>query len=294
MSPERARTEPIPNDKLLVAQYLLLYSFSGPEDLNSLMDPAHRTGVVRAYVKSDEAEFGASLFQGLNEFIARRFHGLPVQARVAGGALGVQTALNEVVVHEKLVNVAQIAVLILLLSTLVLRSLVGGAMVITPLAFAVVVNLGLMGLTGTWLSVGTSTITAMAIGIGADFAIYLVFRIREELERDQCDIAGALRASLNTSGKGIFFVSSAVVFGYLLLGVSAFRLWRDLGILTAVMIAVSAVGTVTIIPAMVCLLRPRFLFRRADAEAIAPRDACADVAQRGETSTDDHSKLARK
>ena len=43
------------------------------------------------------------------------------------------------------------------------------------------VNFGLMGLTGIPLNIATSLISAMAVGIGADYAIYLIYRFREEL-----------------------------------------------------------------------------------------------------------------
>ena len=69
---------------------------------------------------------------------------------IAGGTLGVQTAMNNVVVHEKIVNMVQVSLIIFILSALVLRSLVGAAFVLTPLAIAVIANLGVMGWSQTW------------------------------------------------------------------------------------------------------------------------------------------------
>lgn len=262
MSGADGGADAVPSDRDLVAQYLLLYSLSGPDDFASLLDPAHREGVVRAYVKTDEAGFAGALFARLEEYARNRFRGLPVRPGIAGGALGVQTALNEEVVRDKIANVVQIGVLIFVLSSLALGSAAGGLLVLAPLAVALAVTLGAMGLSGTSLSIGTATITAMAVSIGADFAIYVLFRIREELARAGGDLPQALRASLSTSGKAIFFVSSAVVVGYLVLAFSPFKLWVHLGALTALMIAVSACAALTIIPAVVMLLRPDFLWRR--------------------------------
>jgi predicted RND superfamily exporter protein len=163
-----------------------------------------------------------------------------------------------VIVREKIWNVVQVTAIIFLLSTLVLRSLVGGFIVLTPLAVAVVVNLGTMGWSHTWLSLATAAITSTAISIGADFAIYLIFRVREEL-RQGADLAAALRASLLTSGKAIFFVSSAVALGYLVLPLSGFGAWIHVGVLTALMMGVSALATLTIIPALIITTRPKML-----------------------------------
>ena len=250
--------EGIPDNRSLIAQYLFLYSMSGPDDLGSFVDSNRRNAVLRAYARTDEAEFGSRIIPALDEMARARFNGLPVTARVAGGALGVQTALNEVVVHEKAVNLLQVGFAILVLSSLALRSIVGGLLVIAPLAVAVAVNLGTMGYTRTWLSAGTSTVTAMAVSIGADFAIYLIFRVREEVRRG-AELADALRNSLDSAGAAICFVASAVVMGYLALSLSGFRLWVQLGVLTAIMISVSALAALAIIPSIIMLTRPRFL-----------------------------------
>ena len=100
----------------------------------------------------------------------------------------------------------------------------------------------------------------MGVSIGADFAIYLIFRIREQ-RRAGADRTYAVREALQTSGKAIFFVSSAVVVGYLVLPFSGFSVWVRLGFLTALIVGVSALATLTVIPALAILLEPRFLDR---------------------------------
>jgi predicted RND superfamily exporter protein len=264
-------SQALPDNEPLVAQYLLLYSMSGNE-FRSMVDPAYRQAVIRAFVKRDDAEFGRSLLERVEDYAARRFQGLPATVRLAAGSLGIQTAMNESVVREKVINVCQVTAIIFVLSALALRSGVDGLLVLTPLLLAVAVNLGVMGWSGTSLSVATASITSMAISIGADFAIYLIYRIREELERSD-DVEAALRASLLTSGKAIFFVSSAVVLGYLVLTLSSFSAWVHLGALTALMITVSALATVTVIPALVMVTRPAVFTPadRGEAALLEPR-----------------------
>jgi predicted RND superfamily exporter protein len=113
-----------------------------------------------------------------------------------------------------------------------------------------------MGWSHTALSLATAAITSTAVSIGADFAIYLIFRIREELNSGQ-GLEAALRAGLLTSGKAIFFVSSAVALGYLVLPLSGFGAWIYLGVLTALMMGVSALATLTVIPALIITTRPK-------------------------------------
>lgn len=250
----------IPDNARLISQYLLLYDMAaGPDGLSAVVDPAQRNAVVRALSKTDSAAFSAAFIERVQGYVDRRFEGLPVEVGVAGGTLGVQTAMNEVVIREKLANMVQVGLIIFVLSTVALRSPIGGLLVLTPLCIATIVTLGAMGWSGTWLDMTTAAFTAMGVSIGADFVIYLLFRIREELRGGTVDLPAAIATSLQTSGKAIFFVSSAVVLGYLVLPFSGFSLWIRLGVLTALIIGTSALATLAVIPALTVVGRPRFL-----------------------------------
>jgi len=276
----------IPEDSHAIGEYLFLYSMSaGPDGLSSYVDSRYRRAVIRALSKTDRAAFSRDLLQHLERYAAQRFAGLPVTVGIAGGTLGVQTALNDLVVHEKVINILQVSAIIFILCAVVFRSLVAGLLVLTPLAVAVIVNLGLMGWVGIWLDMSTAAITAMGISIGADFAIYLIFRIREELVQTN-SLREAIHTSILTSGRAIAYVSSAIAAGYLLLLASGFSIWMRLGALTATMVTISALATLTIVTAEVLLLQPRFLWRSADAN----RSAIADVS--GQTGSDSARRRA--
>lgn len=263
----------IPDSRRLISQYLLLYGMSaGPDSLSAFLDAGSQRAVIRALSKTDSAAFSRQLIGRLHAYVDKRFHDLPVRVGLVGGTLGVQTAMNDVVVQDKILNVVQVAAIIFVLSALVLRSFVGGLFVLLPLTLAVAVNLGIMGWGRIWLDMTTAAITAMGVGIGADFAIYLIFRIREELRR-QGNLTAAVQSSLKTSGKAIFFVSSAVACGYMILPLSGFSLWIRLGGLTATIVTVSALGAVTIIPALALVSRPRFLTRVLPETQSLPRRA---------------------
>jgi predicted RND superfamily exporter protein len=257
----------IPDNARLIAQYLLLYSMAaGPDSLSAFVDSAYQRCQIRALSKTDGAMFSRNLLERLQQYAGTPFKGLPVKVGIAGGTLGIQTAMNDVVVHEKIMNTAEVGAIIFGLSAFVLRSLVGGAFVSIPLLLALAINLGAMGWSHTWLDMSTAAITAMGASIGADFAIYLIFRIREELTRRE-SLEAAIRASLQSSGKAIFFVSSAVTVGYMVLVFSGFSLWIRLGVLTALIVSVHALAALTVIPALALVTRPGFLTYATAGEA---------------------------
>lgn len=265
----------IPDDPHVIGEYLFLYAASaGPDGLSAFVDGRNRSAVIRALSKTDSAAFSRALLARLQEVAKRRFAGLPVRVGIAGGTLGVQTAMNDLVVHEKIVNMIQIGVIIFVLCALVLRSFVGAALVVTPLALSVVCILGAMGWAGVWLDMSTAAITAMGVSIGADFAIYLLFRVREEVGAGAA-LDVALRHGLHTSGKAALYVSSAVAAGYLTLALSGFSVWLRLAFLTSMMVALSALAACLVLPAVVRLLRPRFLAEAGPLAAGVVGDAVA-------------------
>lgn len=100
----------------------------------------------------------------------------------------------------------------------------------------------------------------MAVGVGADYAIYLIYRLREELART-VDEAIAVHAALTTAGKAILFVALAVAGGYGVLAISyQFYPHVWLAILMVTTMVVSSLSALTVLPAIILTLRPRCIF----------------------------------
>ncbi len=257
---ENTEAGKLPDTVQGVAQYLLLYSMGGSEeDLSRLVDRDFQNAVITIFLKTDDFAAMKALTVATTAEAERLFAGLPVKARVGGGVTNA-IALNETMVRGKTINLIQISVFVVVITSILLRSLAGGFLVLLPLATAAMVNLGLMGLTGIPLSLGTAAISAMAIGIGADYAVYLLFRIREEFQRTG-DLREATAHALTTSGKAIAYVATSVGAGYLCLVFSLFKVHVLLGVLVALTMVVSSGATVAFLPAVLLRLTPRFLKR---------------------------------
>ncbi|HME70116.1 MAG TPA: MMPL family transporter [Myxococcota bacterium] len=243
----------IPETHELIAQYALLY---GRDDLSRVVSPDYRAGAVLALSRSDNVAWVQDLFARLRQVGATQFPA-DVHVEVAGGELAQALAMNDTVVHEKLLNMLQVGSVIFILSALVFRSAIAGLFVLVPLISAALVNLGLMGWIHSWLSFATATYTAMGVSLGADFAIYLLFRLREEVHLKPLE--DAMREALLTSGRAILFVASAIAAGNVSLLASDFALWRQLGGYVALMMGTSALAALSLLPALVLVTRPRFL-----------------------------------
>jgi len=266
----------LPDSAQGVAQYLLLYGMGGDEeDLSRLVDHGFQRAVITAYLRTDDFRAMKTMTVATQAEADRLFAGLPVTARVGGGVTNA-IALNETMVHGKTINLIQISILVVVITSILLRSLAGGLLVLLPLATAALINLGLMGWTGILLSMGTAAISAMAVGIGADYAVYFIFRVREEFERSG-DLREATATALTTSGKAIAYVASAVAGGYLCLALSLFKVHVLLGVLVALTMVTSSAATVAFLPAVILLVTPRFLRRRKSPDGLEPTPAAKAI-----------------
>ena len=248
----------IPESQELVAQYLFVYSLSGdPQDFDSLVDNDYRRATVWTYVKNDSTTNADVIARRARAIIDEHFPpGVSVQM---GGSLPQLIALNDVIVDDKLRNMAQMAVVVFGLGAVMLRSLVGGLFVVTPLFAVMLANFGLMGWLGTPLDISAMTTAAMAIGIGADYEIYLLFRFREELARTGSVLA-ATRSSMLTSGKAILLVAISIIAGYAVLQASEFAFYNTLSSMVTATMVISAFFALFFLRALMMLFKPRFVF----------------------------------
>jgi predicted RND superfamily exporter protein len=255
-SPESYR---IPSSSDLVAQFLLLYSNSGdPGDFDSYVDYGYRKAVIQVFYKSDLTTNLTAIAKQTQQYAASVFP-KGVETSIGGGVIPT-VALHEEMVRSKVLNILQILGCVFLLTSLVFRSPLAGLLILTPLVATVFANFGFMGLAGIPLNIPTALVSAMAVGIAADYAIYLAYRLREELRSDLPETE-AIRRAFMSAGKATIFVSTAVAGGFGLLVTSwGFTVHVWMGLLISLAMVVSAFSTLTVFASLILTLRPKFIF----------------------------------
>lgn len=259
MHADDPRYDVIPDQRDLTAQYLFLYANSGdPGDFDSYVDYNYEHANIWAFLKEHDTAKLQHMVGDLKAFASTTF---PPDVTVSfGGSVAQGTAILEIVGRAKILNMLQVAAVFFVLSSLVFRSVVAGFLVVMPLAVTVAFNFGLMGWTGIPYNINNSITAAMAVGIGADYVIYLLFRLREEQALGG-DPAEAMRRALVGAGSAIVFVAVAVAAGYSVLLLS-YGFWNHIwmGILISAAMMTSALAAITLVPVCVVWLRPSFIY----------------------------------
>jgi predicted RND superfamily exporter protein len=248
----------LPASKDMVSQYLLLYSMSGqPTDFEPYIDYDYQNANLIVWMKNDSSRYAGKAVADIRNFVQPQLpKGVHLQI---GGSVPQSSALSETLVEGKIRNILQMMLVVLVSGVVIFRSLAAGFYLIAPLLLTVLVNFGVMGLTGIPLNTPNSVNSAMAIGIGADYAIYLLYRFREEYA-SLGDFDLALRETLQTAGKAIVYVASAIAGGYSVLLFSfGFYVHIWFGILIVMSMIVSAASALVLIPALLRTFKPAFV-----------------------------------
>jgi uncharacterized membrane protein YdfJ with MMPL/SSD domain len=195
---------------------------------------------------------------------------------LVGGAAVAQEQVNKQV-EEDLKKAEMLAFpLLFLLSFLFFRSLV---------ASLLPVMIGLLAIVGTFLilrvasELGSISIfalnltTGLGLGLAIDYSLFIVSRYREEIAKDGPGLA-AMRRVLATAGRTVFFSSLTVAAALASLLVFPQRFLYSMGLGGSLVVLLAALISLTVLPAVLTLLgtrvnslSPRFLRRRAEADA---------------------------
>ena len=260
----------LPDSQQLVSQ--LAYLGNSPA-FERFIDREYTKSLLVAYLRDDDSARVGPLVERARAWVAAHPPPAGVRVLIAGGAGPTVLAVNEHTTHTKVLNILLVLVVIYAVSSMVLGSPLGGLYVITPIAATVGLLFGLLGWTGIRLDMGSASILAIAAGVGADYAIYFLYRLREE--RARCaDDAEALHVALFTSGRAVLFVAASIGAGFAVMGLfSRFLGLQLFGTLMPAAMAISCVAALSLMPVLVLRTRPAFIFgiRAVPAAAAEPR-----------------------
>jgi RND superfamily putative drug exporter len=147
--------------------------------------------------------------------------------------------------------------LIIILLVFIFRSVVAPLLTLLPaaivlqLAGALIGGLGSVGLKVS--SITQLLLIVLILGAGTDYGLFLVFRVREELQAGRTGHE-AVEIAVSRVGESIAGSASTVILALLSLSLADFGLYKDLGPPLAVGIAVMLLAGLTLLPALLAIV----------------------------------------
>jgi RND superfamily putative drug exporter len=121
-------------------------------------------------------------------------------------------------------------------------------------------GLGVIGLVSHLIDIpdfGTELALMIGLGVGVDYALFIVTRFREQYRSNDGDIEASISAAMNSSGRAVSFAGATVVIallGMFALGVS---LLNGAAIAAAIAVVTVLAASLTVLPALLRMLGHR-------------------------------------
>jgi diguanylate cyclase (GGDEF)-like protein len=124
-----------------------------------------------------------------------------------------------------------------------------GLIAIVPNMFPIVVNFGIMGWLGVELSMVTSLIASIAIGLAVDDTIHYLVRYNREFKK-HLDEKLALRDTIKQVGRPILFTTITISVGFSILVFSSFKPTAIFGVMMVITMFSALVGDLILLPSL--------------------------------------------
>jgi RND superfamily putative drug exporter len=236
------------------------------------VSPDGRVGFAEVTFDLPAADLGPAPFEALADAIAPA-RAAGVTAELGGDAV-VINADAETSGAEAVGLLAALVVLVIAFGTVVAA--------LVPIGLAVAaVAVGFGGITllaNTMdMSAAAPTVAAMiGLGVGIDYALFIVARYRENRSRGQ-DNAAALSGAMGSSGAAVVFAGGTVVVATAALALTGLGLLTSIGLATSLVVLIAVAAATTLLPALLSLLGDRIdsgrLLRRRHGAARAQDSA---------------------
>ncbi len=139
-------------------------------------------------------------------------------------------------------------VLISLVLIVALRSLKIGLVSLIPNLAPAAMGFGLWGLVSGQVGLGLSVVAGMTLGIVVDDTVHFLSKYLRARRERGLDAQDAVRYAFHTVGTALLVTTLVLIAGFLVLTQSGFKINSDMGLLTAVTIALALVTDFLLLP----------------------------------------------
>ncbi len=171
---------------------------------------------------------------------------------VVSGMLVLFNGMLQELFNSQRDTLAYVLLATLAMFLILLRSVKFALLGLIPNVLSAAAVVGFMGLARIPLDMMTTTIAAISIGIGVDFAIHYLHRYR--FERGQgLDAKNAVQACHSSTGRALYLTGITIMLGFSLLVFSNFVPTIMFGLLVAVAMGLALVANLSLLPSLLVL-----------------------------------------
>jgi len=197
-----------------------------------------------------------------------------VSLKYLGGVAGLYLAANDVLYKLDIINLTFVLLVIFLCCAFSFWSITAGTLFIISCVMA---NFGAfiyMNARNIGLTIDTIPVISLGIGLGVDYGIYTVARIRDEV-MGGASVNEAVTTALRSTGASVFSTFAVMIGGILPWAFSPLLFHNEMSVLLIFLMATNMIAGVLILPAYIAWRRPYFITRYERTPGAAARAAAS-------------------
>ena len=242
--------ETINRDPYVVQDALNTVYDSNPEMFND----GRSVAPVIAFLTDHKAETLTRLVEAVEAFAAE--HNTPErQFLLAAGSSGIEAATNIAVKKANVTMLLYVYASVILLCFITFRSWRAVVSAVIPLVVTTIFCEALMVILGIGVKVATLPVVALGVGIGVDYALYLLTMHLVHYRRG-ASVRDAYLAALGSTGKVVALIGITLSAAVVTWAWSPIKFQADMGILLAFMFLWNMLGALIIVPSLMTFLMP--------------------------------------
>lgn len=245
---------------LSYVQLMLLSSFIPADLRDKLIQPyisasGNEVRIMVRVIDSTENLNRNLLLKKIRHDLTTQFELQPEQVHLTG-AMVLYNNMLQSLFDSQIKTLGLVLVMIFVILMVLFRSFKMAFIAILPNTISATSVLGLLGFIGHPLDLMTITITSITIGLAVNDSIHYIYRFYEEFPKDRNYMATMHRCH-DSICTAMCYTSTMIVLGFSILVFSNFTPTIAFGLLTGLAILVALAANLTLLPALMILLKPK-------------------------------------
>lgn len=254
------RWQVIPADLATTGNLIFVYEASAPISgvILEYTDLVYKNGQFVVFYKDATGDTVREAIARSKKFISE--HPLQgVKMRLAGGFVGTTAALNEEIARSEEEATLLVILTVYLLVLFSYGSFAAANMVMVALVAAGVASYMYISFMKIGMNINSLPVTAVGMGIGVDYILYVVDRVRREVPLAGGDMIQGIKRAISTTGMAVTFTATTMIAGIIpWYFMSSLRFSAEMAILLAILLVTHWLSALTLTPALFAVFRPKF------------------------------------
>ena len=241
-----AQSKTVPDDKNLIAQYLLLYSFSLPQgmEINDKMDVNERYLRLTASMNVVDTSLDLEMIKWSEDW----WKDTPYSAIVNGQTVmfaNMQRDVTDTLIQSILLAITVVSVMMFF----IFKSIKMIPLFVIPNVLPIVLVMGVMGWLGINIDIGVAVSGAIIIGVAVDDTIHFLVKY-QEARKKKYNFEDSLTYIMQYAGSAIIFTTIILSSAFMILSFSLFNPNVNFGVVTAIALVIAVVVDLIMLPAI--------------------------------------------